>query len=328
MISKMPSIIFAIFMALTSLSYSTDGWAGEAEKFLRFFSGNCIRSVHNLDQLIAYAEVQKWQRLPEDMQRVFENPFADESDGWGVTHEGQFYIVGYTKGFVDGESVSSCAVVSKSQMVGDVAQQLNSRFQISEVVDEVEGFQRYQTFTTNVSGIDLLITILSGDTPEPGTVILTAQHFEKPKDKVLSCSLTERQKSLFRDQMCRSSEYGNFYGDDCMEQHLKKRAEDSGIQVQMGIQCGYLNQAARLEESLLESITYVGELYKCIDAPLNAKSVYRDGFENGKLLASKEPCTSSMKSKMKRRLPELIDAGIAAIKMGKEMKIKLGIEYQ
>lgn len=322
-------------LAVLSLSHQVK--ADATEDFVKFFSGNCIRTVHDIGQLKAFAEILKWRKLPDNQQSALFPSIANEADGWVVEEFGQQFLVGYTIGNIEGRKIVSCAVAGRPHKADSIASILMSRFSLNLISDEVEGFQRYQTFSINVSGNKLILTILSEDNKKPGLVSLTAQVFvdsvpaplstKKRKTKKVGCILTRGQKAAFRKKMCSSREYSWIKGPDCGKKILRQRLKDTGIQVAAAHLCGLNSEADKLEELMLGTLPHIVKLYQCIEVNFDTESVFMSGFEAGKreVKGSGQKCSPRFKSRLRRRLSQLMLMGGKNLKAGKDLNRKLGI---
>lgn len=150
---------------------------------------------------------------------------------------------------------------------------------------------------------------------------------KKGTEKIVrQCSLSDDVKIKLRQGICNSTEYGSFTGQNCVEKNLRKRAEDSGIQVQSAKMCGFINEAKRLEDLTLSAIPYMKSFYECIGATFDTKAVFSAAYNDGKQLAERETCSYRLKSKLRSRLPTLLSMGRKGLEMGKSLNQKLGIE--
>lgn len=328
-------VAYGAILAVISLSDQVK--ADTTEDFVKFFAGHCIRTVHDIGQLKAFADILKWKKLPDNLQSALFPSIANEADGWVVEDFGQQFLVGYTIGNIEGRKIVSCAVAGRPHIADSIASILRSRFSLNLISDEVEGFQRYQTFSTNVSGNKLILTILSEDNKKPGPVNLAAQIFvdsvsaplSTPKRKVKKggCILTGEQKAAFRKKMCSSREYSWIKGPDCGKKIFHRRAKDTGIQVAAAHLCGLNSEANKLEELMLGTLPHIVKLYQCIEVNFDTESIFLSGFEAGKreVKGSGQECSPRFKSRLRRRLPQLLLLGVKNLKAGKDLNRKLGI---
>ena len=330
--------VVAFGTVLTVLTLTQQVKADATEDFVKFFSASCIRTVHDIAQLKAISDLHKWKKLPNKVREAFFPSIADEADGWAVREFGQQFFVGYTIGYIDGRKVTSCAVVGRPHNADEVASILGARFSLKPITDEVEGFQRYQMFSTNVSGSDINLTVLSGDDKKPGPVNLAVQIFEGGVSAPLStttrktrnsgCLLTKEQKAAIRKQMCRSREYSWIKGPDCLKKILHQRAEDTATQVWLAGLCGFNSQANKLKELALTALPHIVKMNECLAVGFDTERVFKNGFEAGKKKVERygRNCSYKLKSRLRQRLPQLLLMGEQNLKIGKDLNRKLGIQ--
>jgi len=58
-------VVCGALLAVLSLSHQVK--ADATEDFVKFFAGHCIRTVHDIGQLKAFADILKWRKLPDNL---------------------------------------------------------------------------------------------------------------------------------------------------------------------------------------------------------------------------------------------------------------------
>ena len=79
----------------------------------------------------------------------------------------------------EGRKFNGCSVISKPQDANEVGKVLKSRFKLKLIVDEVEGFTRFQQFNARVSGLPMMMNIISADDPKVRAVTLSVLFFPR-----------------------------------------------------------------------------------------------------------------------------------------------------
>ena len=164
-----------IIPVIVTLTLCGNSLADPTNNFVKFFYTNCVETITDLEALKTYAEIRKWKALPEKFKSVIGGK-TDEL--WGVKEDGQFFMIGSgvsTRN--DGRQMNACSVVSKPQDADDVAKILKARLKLNLLVDDVEGYTRWQQFSARVSGVPMMMNIISADSDKKArSVILSAAY--------------------------------------------------------------------------------------------------------------------------------------------------------
>jgi hypothetical protein len=156
---------------------SGSAFADSTNNFVKFFYANCVQVIDDSSALETKSKIMKWKKIPKEVAAMGGGKI---DDAWGVNADGQFYIISVGSSVLeDGRQMNSCSVLSKPQNANDVAQILKSRFRLKLLIDEIEGYQRYQQFDAKVSGLPMMFNIISVDDPKVKLVNLNASYFFK-----------------------------------------------------------------------------------------------------------------------------------------------------
>jgi hypothetical protein len=151
--------------------------ADRTNNFVKFFYANCVQVIDDFSALEAYSKIMKWKEIPKEVAAM---GGGKVDNAWGVNADGQFFIISIGSSVLeDGRHMNSCSVLSKPQNANDVAEILKSRFRLKLRIDEIEGYQRYQQFDAQVSGLPMMFNIISVDDPNVKLVNLNASYFYK-----------------------------------------------------------------------------------------------------------------------------------------------------
>jgi hypothetical protein len=151
--------------------------ADTTTNFVKFFWVNCLQTIGDLAALKTYAGMMKWKVIPKEIAAVGGGKI---DTAWFVREEDQSLIIASGSGVSeDGRPYNGCSVSSKLQDADEVANILVARLKPKPLHDEIEGFQRWQAFDVRVSGVSVLVNIISADDPKVRTVVLSALHFPK-----------------------------------------------------------------------------------------------------------------------------------------------------
>jgi hypothetical protein len=148
-------------------------------------------------------------------------------------------------------------------------------------------------------------------------------------EPAFACILTTAQKEIFKTRLCKSSEYSSFYnsGVDCLKNQFYRRAEDNGIQVALGSMCELNIQSERLKKLTVTTLKYTDALNKCLGVNFDTRTIFWKGFYSGvEKSKARGACGSTMKSRLKHRLPLLIRQGEQGQIIGKKVLQKLGVK--
>ena len=165
-----------VTLTLAALTMAGPAYASNSEKFVRFFSGVCVRGVDNIEGIRSFAAMSKWKPITDNFNSMMAPP-GSKPKGWAVVQDKQLFLVGITQGKHGKQRVNSCSVISKPQDVAATVTELKKRFDSTLIIDETEGYQRYQQFWIHVSGNKLLLTILSPTEANITIVNLSVQYF-------------------------------------------------------------------------------------------------------------------------------------------------------
>ena len=148
-----------IYLLVFGLLVSPAVAQSAAQHLVKSFLGNCVLNLPNLDKIRAGAKVFDWKPLSQEMNEVLGpvDPTA-ESEGWIVDEQDLRFFVAISEGVIDGEKWANCAIAARVSRPDFVAL-LESKLDLSNLYDETEAGQRYQTWTTSVNGYSMLIAL-------------------------------------------------------------------------------------------------------------------------------------------------------------------------
>lgn len=337
--------VICFLLAIPALSNPIKASAGPAEdEIFASFETYCIAHLNQPEKIPELLRLAGGSQMSEDVAKGFLGP--QKGRAWlHKTKSAQFSLVLTDEGVctIGSPEVNGSIVKGlfekhskiKRLRIENIGSEKREFYSLTQA-DQYGGEEIYAMVMITTSNLQSVDGVFLNAIPEKAlsshgtnkqsrsSSIITQPKTDK-ENITGQCSLSEDLKEKLRQRLCNSTEYGKFTGSDCIEKNIRKRAEDSGIQVQYAKMCGFTNEAIQLEGLILSSIPYLKSFNECIGVSFDTKAVFNAGYNDGIHIAERETCSYRLKSKLRSRLPTLISMGKKGLDVGKSLNQKLGI---
>jgi len=121
-----------------------------------------------------------------------------------------------------------------------------------------------------------------------------------------NCNLTDEKKRLITATLCGQAAPENeyhFFGEGCARKSIKKRLEDSAIQIVMYEKCGDKAFADRLADANLRAMAFMQELLPCTGENFEIDDIMQTQLVSVRKRASSVACTNELERQLEQRRP-------------------------
>jgi len=146
------------------------------ETMARFFSATCAMTVPDLGKIDEVARLKKWRPL-NDQQATIMRPSDSTAEfkGWWAEMDGDVFVIGTSRGTINGQSTYTCTVSAPRINTEKLIQILQTQFRMKRINDHVEAFQRWQDWNVDIYGTPILFSLTSEHPTNPkGAATLSA----------------------------------------------------------------------------------------------------------------------------------------------------------
>ncbi|MFK5998369.1 MAG: hypothetical protein QM492_09705 [Rhodobacterales bacterium] len=121
-----------------------------------------------------------------------------------------------------------------------------------------------------------------------------------------SCNVSLEKKAVIESILCGQRAPENvyhFYGEGCFEKSVVRRLEDTVAQILVLDACGYDEKAKELEDANVRAMSFMSDISNCIDQNVDMELAMKKARLNVSQKAGLPACTTSLRRKIKQRLP-------------------------
>lgn len=158
----MKSVCLIFLIAFTCL-FANSAYAQSIsnDDFILNFEGICLRNVHEPQLIKPFVEAIGATPLPKELHALALTASEKLSDTWLLEKDSYNIIIAVTQGKVNGKLISNCSFISKLADANLIPVRMGELYKMETLLDEKEGFQRYQTYGTIINRRKIIIQALT-----------------------------------------------------------------------------------------------------------------------------------------------------------------------
>lgn len=141
------------------------------DAFLLNFEGICLRNLHDISLVKGMVEILDAKEAPEHFSKQGAPIDGKLLGSWLVEKDGLLLVVATSEGKFRDKMISTCSVISKLEDTENAIKRMEDIFDTEKIADDQEGFQRYRSYTTSISGNRILINAITGVHPSTRSII-------------------------------------------------------------------------------------------------------------------------------------------------------------
>lgn len=163
-------------ISLAAQTFSERAAAVTGEDFVRAFLGNCVYNSGDFQRLINAAEALGFTELPEEMRPILapQDPNAEFFGFSAQSGEGAPYIIGLSRGELDGRTLINCAIANPYIETAKVVFALQNFLQVDRPsYEDITMGQRYRLWMVNGWSEGTLVSLMDAEPMGRGGATLT-----------------------------------------------------------------------------------------------------------------------------------------------------------
>lgn len=120
------------------------------------------------------------------------------------------------------------------------------------------------------------------------------------------CEITQNKKDLIYSTLCGQAAQETVYrfsGVNCAKNSIKRRMDDSAIQVLAYEMCGDRNFSEQLRSANIRAVAFMQTLSVCTPELIDVSKIFDEALRDMRTKAGRMPCTMDLRQTLEQRRP-------------------------